>query len=193
MGSLLFGQFAAALGEGSELLPAVESGLFVLPVLAKFGEGLAGETLFLLGLKVFQGCFGGGFCRLCAVDRKMLLSDLAGMLGLRLFEFLLRLLQAGEVAAEFVALLELLVPDGEAFAELGALRMLGAEIIDLLDFTPGLRLGLQALRRDLGAMLTGGDVLRQMFGLQPFLFSLQGFEFGFGLLAGGAGVLPLLV
>ena len=187
------GEFAPAQGEGFELLPAVEAGLFALPVLAKFSQGLAGEALGLLGLGFFQRGVGFRFCLFFPVDRGSLFFDLLGGFGKFLNEFLLRLLLGREVAAEFCSLFKLLAPDAEAFAELGALRLGGAEVVEFFGFALALLQGIQRLGGDLGAVVAGGDVLGEVFGLQRLALGVQRLEFGFALLAGDAGLLPLLV
>jgi len=191
LGRLQCSQFAAALGERFELLPAVEAGLFALPVLTQFGQGLAGQALILLALAFCQLGVGGGSGFGGGVDRKSLRGELAGGSGLFLFELLLRLVLGGKPAREFCPLFELLAPDAEAFAELGVLRLGSAELVELLRFALTLLQGLQRLLGDLGAVVSGGEVLIVLFGLQFFARGVQGLEFGFAVLAGGAGLLPL--
>ena len=80
------------------MLPAIQPGLFALPVLAQFGQGLAGQALILLGLGFFQRRVGFGFCLFFPVDRGSLFFDLLRGFGEFPSEFLLRLLLGGEVA-----------------------------------------------------------------------------------------------
>ena len=175
------------------MLPAIQAGLFALPVLAQFGQGLAGQALILLRLDFFQRGVGGGFCLFGEVDRCGLRGELTGGGSEFLFQFLLRLLLRGEVAAQLGLLLELLAPDAEAFAELGALRLGGAEVVDLFGFSLAELQGLLRLRGDCGAVVLGSGVLGELFSLQFFARGVQGFEFVFAVLAGGTGLLPLQV
>ena len=190
---LLGGQLAPALGESFVLLLAVEAGLFVLPVLAQFGQGLAGEALILLGLGFFQRGVEFGFCLFFPVDRGSLFFDLPGGFGEVANEVLLRLLLGGVVADQLGPLFELLAPDAEAFAELGALRLGGAEVVEFPGFALAELQGLLRLGGELRAVLAGGLVPGELFGLPRFAFGVQGLEVGLGLPAGGAGLLPLLV
>ena len=77
------------------MLPAVETGLLALPVLAQLGQSLAGQALVLPGQIFFQCGVGGGFGRFGAGDYVGLCSALAGGFGDVLFEFLLCLKLGG--------------------------------------------------------------------------------------------------
>ena len=75
---LLAGEFTLSGRKGFNLLPPAEAGLRALPVLAKFGQCLSGESLILLGQGFFKRAVCGGFCLFCRVDRKLLCCNLAG-------------------------------------------------------------------------------------------------------------------
>ena len=196
--ALLGGEFAALAGEGVELLPAVAGGLLALPMGAQLGQCLAAvvrpfQALVLFGAAGLKRGVGSGFCLLRGVDRQLLGGTLPFVGGLLGGEFLLRLLLGGEFAGQSGALLELLAPGAEAFAKLGALRVGGAEVVDLLRFAPAVLQGLLRLGGDGGGVRGSGVVTGQSFGLQAVAFAVQRLPFGGGLAGGGVGLLPLLV
>lgn len=105
------GQFAAAASEGFQLLPAVETGLFALPVVAQLRQCLSSHALALFGLRCLQGDIGSGFFLFGDIDRRALSGELVAVFELHQFKFLLRLLLRGNILLQPVPLFKLLTPD----------------------------------------------------------------------------------
>ncbi len=184
-------QFAPLPGEVFALLPAVQAGLFALPVLAQFGQRLPGEALVLFGQRRLQGAVGLRFCEIFGVDRSRLFDQGQGAFLLLLFQLLRHFLLAGDLLLQLVALFELLAPDAEPFAQLRPLRLGGAEVVKL----PALALNLLqlALRLlgDAGREAAGDVVLLAVLFLQAGLLDVQRLQFAIALPSGGIGLLPV--
>ena len=105
------GQFTAAASKGFQLLPAVETSLFALPVVAQLGQCLSFHALALFGLRRLQGGIGSGFCLFGGIDRRGLCGELEAVFEQLQFEFLLRLLLRGNILLQPIPLVKLVTPD----------------------------------------------------------------------------------
>ena len=172
------------------MLPAVESGLFALPVLAQFGQCAPGEALVLLGLCRLPGAISRNFCLVLGVDRNSLFGDGLSVFLLLFFQLLRGFLLCGDVELQLVALFKLLAPDAKAFAQLRALRVGGTKFVDLAALVLNPLQLLLSLFGDLGCKAMSGIVLLVVFYLPCFALDMQRLQFAIALPAGGIGLFP---
>ena len=188
-GQALGGQRAALAGQGVDLLPAVQVGLFVLPLLAQGGQGVTGQALVLRGLRSLAGGLslsaglgGGG-------HGGVLGGQLGGAVLLLGHQGLHGLLLGAELLLQLVALVKLLAPGAQLLAQVGVLRVGAAKVVQLLAL--GLRLRQLRLRGHGNALgqRVGAVVLLVVRGVLALGGGAQGGQRGLALRAGGLRLL----
>ena len=190
---LLTSEFTALSGECFELLPVAQAVLAGLRLLAQGGQRLPGQSPGLFGFGLLVRGVGGGAGLFGSSHRRVTGDELVATFGLLFFQFFRGHLLRRHGLLQLLALVKLLAPDAQTFAQPGALRMSGAKVVKLL--VPllcqrPLRLRLFGDSRGDGV---GAVMLLVMRGLLAFVLAVQRLQRFFAGAAGGFGVLPRLM